>query len=107
MAQIHKNNKNSEMILDEFMWYMVLVCTEKKKRRSAGQSVEGIAKLVRQFYDEEILAKAPAAGMPLSSNSLKSDVGRKPTIGHYDGIAREEQEIDLKADLGDFAAHEG
>eukprot|EP01043_Picozoa_sp_COSAG02_P108472 COSAG02_NODE_44510_length_365_cov_1.345865_1_plen_102_part_01 len=80
-AQIHKNNNDSEMILDEFIWYFVLVCTEKKKRRCAGQSVEGIVKIVRQFYDEEILAKASVAGMPLSSNSLKSDVGRKPSIG--------------------------
>ena len=104
MAQIHKNNNDSEMILDEFIWYFVLVCMAKKKRRSAGQSVEGIVKMVREFYDEEILTRASVAGMPVSANSLKSDVGRKPEMGAYDGIAFEEEEMDPKADLGDFAA---
>lgn len=61
-AQIHKNNNDSEMILDEFVLYLVLVCIDKKKRRSAGLNIQGIVKLVRQFLEEEILDKASFAG---------------------------------------------
>ena len=61
-AQIHKNNNDSEMILDEFVLYLVLVCIDKKKRRSAGLNIQGIVKMVRQFLEEEILNKASFAG---------------------------------------------
>ena len=82
------------MILDEFMWYFVLICMAKKKRRSAGQNTEGIVKLARQFFDEEIIAKTSMAGMPVTTTALKSDVGRNPMVGDYDIIAREEEVVD-------------
>ena len=82
------------MILDEFMWYLVLVSMAKKKRRTAGQTVENVVKVVRQFWDEEILAKSSVAGMPVTTKALKADIGRNPMIGEYDGIAREEEQID-------------
>lgn len=94
VAQIHKNNNDSEMILDEFLLFLVLVCMAKKKRRSAGQSTDAIAKMVRQFFDEEILARSSIAGMPVTTNALKADVGRNPRIGDYDTIPRENEEMD-------------
>ena len=104
VAQIHKNNNDSEMILDEFMWFFFLVCMAKKKRRSAGQTVEGVVKIVRLFLDEEILAKTSIAGMPVATKALKADVGRKPRVGDYDGIAREYEEVDPSARLPPGAA---
>ena len=82
------------MILDEFMWFLVLVSMAKKKRRTAGQTVENVVKVVRQFWAEEILAKSSVAGMPGTTKALKADIGRNSLIGEYDGIAREEEQID-------------
>ena len=99
VAQVHKNNADSEMILDEFIEYIFMVClvhtqpvkdTGDTRRKKVTKSKQ---LRIREFLTDMVFVKA-SEEMPVDSNTLNNAVGQHQGAGEgYDGIDSEEEEL--------------
>lgn len=98
VAHIHKNNADSEMILDEFIEFLFMVAlahTEPAKTDDSRRKkiVPSKSLRIRKFLQDVVLPAA-AAEMPVDSKALAQEVGAKYGAGEgYDGIDSEEEEF--------------
>ena len=98
VAHVHKNNADSEMILDEFIEFLFMVALmHTKPAQSDGsrrkQIVPSKSLRIRKFLQDVVLPVA-ADEMPVDSKALANEVGAKLGAGEgYDGIDSEEEEL--------------
>jgi hypothetical protein len=98
VAHVHKNNADSEMILDEFIEFLFMVALmHTKPAQSDGsrrkQIVPSKSLRIRKFLQDVVLPVA-ADEMPVDSKALAKEVGAKLGAGEgYDGIDSEEEEL--------------
>ena len=96
VAQVHKNNRDSEMVLDEFLEFLFsMALAHTKPAPSLEQRAHKLSKAmrVRGFLMKRVLSKA-AEEMPIESKALVKAVGARLGAGEgYDGIDSEEEEL--------------
>ena len=96
VAQVHKNNRDSEMVLDEFLEFLFsMALAHTKLAPSLEQRAHKLSKAmrVRGFLMKRVLSKA-AEEMPIESKALVKAVGARLGAGEgYDGIDSEEEEL--------------
>ena len=97
VAQVHRNNADSEMILDEFIEFLFSLGIEKKlkRERSLNRQDDGKkfepADAVRIFLEKTVLPQA-AREMPIAGSALINAVGKqKDDSEGYDAIDCEEE----------------
>jgi hypothetical protein len=98
VAQIHKNNADSEMILDEFIEFLfMLALAHTKPPKDDGSRrkkvVPSKSLRIKKFLSDIVLPKA-AEEMPVDPKALAHAVGVHQGAGEgYDGIDSEEEEL--------------